>query len=434
VLELENGDLMSGRIDSLSETVLGYTVDVSTGTPLSIPVSRIVSILRSGAETATPSAKLDALEFNEGGIIYGSFISFDGTNIGFDADAIGRMVIPATVIRSIRKAGNEYRDRSSPDTGFEVRTRSGSVIAGKLEPDGADAFTVRGEDALTKLAAKSIAMIHFPSPPVPVAPAPGQAAKARIAISAMLSNGSELNGFEGSMSSGKLSLAFSGGQRVSVPLANVNALHFYEIGSLSKSVLVWGAYGDSEEELPNTIAAITSSLGKTWKIDSVDESELNAAFKAKLGKAGVLLIPEWENWSDEGDEDFDATLKSLLAQFLAKGGKIVVLAPTDDQCSYFATIGIFPFTAVSSGDPEEIAITKDGKRWSSGISGSIGATNATTSYEFEDGPKPTVIASADDYAVAFMSKVSKGSVYVFGPDFYETNDQMTRLLANLISQ
>jgi hypothetical protein len=144
-------------------------------------------------------------------------------------------------------------------------------------------------------------------------------------------------------------------------------------------------------------------------------------------------MPEWENFdSTDISDDLAVKLKPIVAQFLQRGGKIVVLCPSDDFAAFLRDAGVTPYDFSEGEDPETVQFTADGKRWSAGIGAEFQATNRIASYCFGEGPEPTIIASYEDGAVAMISKIGRGRVIVFGADFYESSGDTDRLLANLI--
>jgi hypothetical protein len=314
-----------------------------------------------------------------------------------------------------------------------VTTRAGSLLFGTLAPEGSAALVVSGSDVSSRLAVDAVASMLFPEPQTPAAPY----AKGVVVVSVELANGSVLTGTGAELKGSQLSFLLAGKQSVSVPLLSIAGVSFGETGAFasSRQILLWSAFADLSGggERDNTRKVLSDGLGSAWKIVELESPELSADFKAKLLASRALVIPEPENF-DVDAATAGAELKPVLADYLAKGGTVVILGASGGSLSMYAAAGLVELTEAGSvwGD-EYLAWTAAAPAaYRKGVDAEFPSLNATYLYSVAGATPATSFAEYEGMSAILLRKVGRGRVVVMGFDYYEIKDGASRALVNAV--
>lgn len=431
--EFAGGDVLSGELAGLSATALRLKPSIAPTVTLEVPLAKVAGFARPAAVALPPGSDLDSLVLRDGARLNGRFVGLEGALVRFDAEGVGTVRLPFDLVESIVKSGQPVSGRLGAADRFQVTTRSGSVLFGTLAAEGSATLVVSGVDVSSRLSADAVASILFPEPQTAAAPY----AKGVIVVNVELANGSILSGTGAELKGSQLSFLLAGKQSVSVPLISVARVSFGETGAFasSKQVLLWSAFADLSDggERDNTRTVLAEGLGAAWKIVELEGPEVTADFKAKLLASRTLVIPEPENY-DADTAELGAALKPVLADYLAKGGTVVLLGATGASVSLYAEAGLVELTETGSVWGEEYLswTAAAPTAYRKGVDAEFPSLNATYLYAAADSTPATSFAEYDGMSAILLRKVGRGRVVVMGFDFYEIKDGAALALVNAI--
>lgn len=433
VFEFAGGDVLSGELAGLGATALRLKPSIAPTVTLEVPLAKVTGFGRPSVDSLPPRSDLDSLVLRDGARLNGRFVGIEGAQVRFDAEGVGTVRLPFDLVESIVKSGLSPSGRLGAADRFQVATRSGSVLFGNLTAEGSATLVVSGVDVSSRLSADAVASILFPEPQTAATPY----AKGVIVVNVELANGSILSGTGAELKGSQLSFLLAGKQSVSVPLLSVARVSFGETGAFasSKQVLLWSAFADLSGggERDNTRAVLSEGLGAAWKIVELESREVSADLKAKLLASRALVIPEPENY-DADSVELGAALKPLLADYLAKGGTVVLLGATGGSLSLYAEAGLIELTEAGSvwGDEYLSWTAAAPAAYRKGVDAEFPSLNATYLYAAAAATPATPFAEYDGMSAILLRKVGRGRVVVMGFDYYEIKDGAARALVNAI--
>lgn len=432
--EFANGDRLTGSLLELADGKLRLAPDLVPASPLVVPYAQVVSIGRpaapDGAAPAGPAASApDFLELRSGDVLAGRLLSLSASAVSFETTNMGALNLPASAVALFRRTDSAVSWSEPASAYFSIATKRGARLVGRIESGGADSLMLASDEFTTKVALSGIDYVVFPDPQA-AAPA---AADADPYAFVSLRDGSGLTGKKVVVKADKLAMLLSGTIPVSVPLAAVSSIEAIDspsVVSASRQVLVWGRYGDEGEEVAHTVAALENQLGKGWKVATDMSDDYSGVSKKALGRARALVVAEPENWDYDAADRFREHLKNVVLPYVKAGGNLVVLSPSSEQLGLYEEVGLIGASDDDSDDSATLGFSSEGKRFErlAGVS-SFETANATKFYGSMDGN--VNFADTEDRGTTplFGRKVGRGWVVVFGADFYESNEGMDKVLA-----
>ena len=434
---LANGDQMRARLVGIVDGKLVVDPEVVSGARMQIPIARVGEVLRDGKVAAPKAGGADLLRLTDGSVLQGRFLALEGEWVRFDVEEVCPVKVPRSAAVELVREGRPPVLPAGGSEQFLLATKAGDVILGDVRQDADGTFVIAGGAVSARVAAGSVALLRFPPPKEPVevkSPEPGAdvAAGTPLLCGLALCAGSVLFGAEPGLADGRFSLTLAGGQRVTVPLAGIAEINFVPKGAvmLSRRMLVWGRFSERPDEYTKTMNIVKAQLGTTWQI-AEDFGDIDAAFERELGRAGVLLIPEMESGTASGDHA--NRLGPPVERFLRRGGRIVVLGPTEKDMGFLKAAGIIDLRKTADGEGTAVPFTAAGRRIAKDVGDAFTSTNSTMFYEASADSKAEPFARNERGAPIVGRKAGIGWVIVMGMDYYAWNDQTVKLLVNAIT-
>jgi hypothetical protein len=239
-------------------------------------------------------------------------------------------------------------------------------------------------------------------------------------------------GTDPELSEGRFSLTIEGGQRIAFPVEVVREAVFSETGGLLavRRILSWGTYADRTDEYRKALEIVREKLGRQWEIVE-DFSPFEPTFQRELQRAGVLLIPEMEQGTPTAEQA--KKFRPLAADFLRRGGKIVILGPTNNHVEFMKTADLLDVSAPTTADGATVSLTPEGKRLFRDAGESFITTNSTYFYVINEGIKAIPLAGARSSAPIVGRRVGQGWIIIMGMDYHSHNDQTVKILIDALT-
>lgn len=435
VVSLVNGDRITGTLVGLDERTLRFKPDAAVDAAVDVPLARVDDVGRSvPAEPFEPRG--DRVYPVTGGVIHGELEGIDAQGITIDAHLVGTMKLPLETVAAFVRDGVEQPERTAPARFHEIHDASGSRLVGHVDfaPTG---LAVTAEGLAATVALRQVDVILFPSDQAAAdgenaveIEGEGEADADRL-LTLELANGSEIIGRRPQLEQDRIVVELGGGKRVPVPLEHVSRMSFGSEGGPAggrRRVVFWSTFADTEEEAAHMVEALREGLPRGWQVEADGEFAGIADLAEALGKAGVLVVPEMEEF--EADEAPDTEqIGALLRGFLTRGGTIVVAGLDDSTASYWEATGLFSVTSSDRQDDGSFTFVR-GHPLAAGAGESFEAVNGTSAYETEDEDLVPVARQRDGAAAVLAKRVGRGSIVILGMDYFERSDAIDRVLVN----
>lgn len=428
MVSLANGDRLTGRILALDAERLSFRPDVARDAELDIRLPRLARIERSRSlQPVEPRG--DRVYPLAGGVLHGTLIGVTARSLTIDAHLVGRVQLPLDTIAAFVRDGRDLPHRTAAPELHEVLRRTGEPRIGTAAFTTGGLSIVRDGDA-TAVPLPDVEAVLFPLPePEPANPEP-MAAGCVI----RLLNGGELVGSRPEFDRDLVSVEVAGGGRVAVPLAHLERLSFEapEIGFAGpRRVVFWTTCADTDEEAKHMAEALAEGLPKGWELDAEAEHPQLADLEADLLKAGVLVVPEMEQFAQKKLPDPDR-LGGVLRAFLERGGTVVLAGVGDAPAAYWKAAGLVSVTANHRANNGEFRFAK-GTPLAAGVGDSFAAVNATHEYQTDDEQLEPVAIRDGGGAAVLVKRFGRGSLILLGMDYYASSVAVNRVLVNAVT-
>ncbi|MBU0765569.1 MAG: PKD domain-containing protein [Bacteroidetes bacterium] len=199
----------------------------------------------------------------------------------------------------------------------------------------------------------------------------------------------------------------------------------FGIGSSSQLVEILAlTYGvDMYTEYPNTISAINQYFTdyNLTEINTTNASQLQTALSGK----DIFLVPEQESGSSSVFTGFATVLQTFVNQ-----GGTVIFCGTDNSSCIFNT-GLFTGSFYTYVYYETIYVTDPTHPVTDQVPSGFTAPDATFCYSIGNGDAVTLVAY-NGYDIVTVREVGQGKVILVGFDYYELNQNSSRLIANAV--
>lgn len=218
------------------------------------------------------------------------------------------------------------------------------------------------------------------------------------------------------------------------------ALYIYNTGSgdLVYDMEVYGStsnaapevlaltYGvDLATEYPNTIAAIDQYY-TNYNLSEINTT-IASVFQTALDGKDILLIPEQENGNASVFTDFAPSIQT----FADNGGTVIFCGSNGSYSAAIFNTGLFTGNYVQYTNSATLTLVNPGHELANGVVPPIIASNATNVYNITN-PDAVNIVEYNGYPVVTYRPYGSGKAILVGYDFYETNPNSSRIIANAI--
>ena len=427
VLMLANGDRLTGTLVGLDGGRLSFRPDAAGDVDLAVPWAKIDGLERSVPEDRV-EPRGDRVYPVAGGVIHGELTAIDGRRIALDAHLVGPLELDLERVAAFVRHGVEQPERSAAETLHEVHDATGSRLVGQVafQPT---AVRVSSPGMSAEVALREVTAILFPVARESAADAAGRP----VACTLELMNGGELVGSGPRLEGGRIMVDLGGGRTAAVPLDHVARAGFGGAAAGGgRRVLLWTKCADENEEAAHVAKTLEEGLPVGWKVvtdaTTDDAGELAAALKT----AGVLVVPEMENFdADELPPPED--LGRVLRAFVARGGTVVLTGVTGSTGEYWTRAGLVAITSARRVEDGEKFTLVRGHPLAKGVGDSFTAVNGTHEYATDDEAWQPLAARDGGGAAVLEKKAGRGTIVLLGMDFYEHSAAVDRILLNAVT-
>ena len=200
------------------------------------------------------------------------------------------------------------------------------------------------------------------------------------------------------------------------------------LGDPATEVVAWTAVTDTAQEYPNTLAALNAyyTSYNLTETTTTDPGQLEAVLEGRH----VLLLPEPELSSTAALEAQGEAFADVLHDFVSAGGTVVALCEWANYQGFLRAAGLMDATFVGPlGGTATVALPSH--PLATGLGATAAYADATGVYEVGPGVA-TVVEAGDGTAVVAARQLGAGAVVLIGYDYYEYNDDASRILANAV--
>ena len=429
VVSLANGDRLTGRIVATDDTRLSFRPDVARDGELDIALPQIARVERSKPQDPV-EPRGDRVYPRAGGMLQGTLVRVSPRTLTLDVHLVGQVQLPLAALAMFVREGRELPIRTATSDLHEVFPAAGEPLIGEAAFT-AGGLTVSHQGVKKEIPLHTVEAIAFPvrEPPEP----PDQVSPPGACVLKLL-NGCEFVGTSPQFDRDQITVAMTDVGRVAVPLAHMDRLSFGAHAAAfggPKRVVFWSACADRDEEVRHMADALTAGLPKAWKLDTPGDHPELADLEADLTKAGVLVVPEMEEFNGEKLPEPEK-LGKVVRAFLERGGTVVLAGLGDKPAAYWKSAGLISLTANKRDNEAEFRLLK-GSPLADGVGDSFTSVNATQVYETDD-PQFEAVASRDGGgATVLVKRVGRGTMVLLGMDYFATSDAVNRLLVNAVT-
>lgn len=427
VLSLANGDRLTGALVGLDEARLSFRPDAAGDVDLAVPLAKIDGLERNGSEDRV-APRGDRVYPVSGGVIHGELTAIDGGRIALDAHLVGPLELGLDRVAAFVRHGVEQPARSAAETLHEVHDATGSRLVGQVafQPTG---VRVSSPGMSAEVALREVTAILFPVATESAADAAGRP----VACTLELMNGGAIVGSGPRLEAGRIVVDIGGGRTAAVPLDHLARAGFGGAAAGGgRRVLLWTKCADEEEEAAHVATTLEEGLPGGWKVvtdaTTDDAGELAAALKT----AGVLVVPEMENFDADALPPAEE-LGRVLRAFLARGGTVVLTGVNASTGEYWTRAGLVAITSAKRvEDGAEFTLVR-GHPLAKGVGDSFTTVNGTHEYATDDEALRPLAARDGGGAAVLVKQAGRGAVVLLGMDFFEQSEAVNRILLNAVT-
>ena len=434
VVTLLNGDRLTGRMLSLDAERLQFRPDLARDVEFDIRLPRLTRIEPSRSQQPV-EPRGDRVYPRAGGVIHGTLTGVTARSLKLDAHLVGRVQLPLDTLAAFVKEGRDLPLRTAAPELFEVIVRGAAPRIGMVAFAAGGLTISHGADT-TSVAIPEVEAILFPSPePEPEPELAAREPERPPPCVIRLLNGGEIVGSQPQLDRDLVSIATAGGGRVAVPLAHLERLSFGppEIAFAGpRRVIFWSTCADPDEEVKHMADALAAGLPKGWQLDAEAKHPQLGDLEADLLKAGVLVVPEMEDFNQGQKLPEPRQIGHVLRTFLERGGTVVLAGVGDAPAAYWKTAGLLSLTACPRANKANFQFAKD-TPLAAGVGASFAAVNATHEYLTDDRQLEPVAVRDGGGAAVLVKRFGRGSLVLLGMDYYATSAEVNRVLVNAVT-
>lgn len=420
-----SGDRLQATITALDEDDFHLQAGFLPEQRLVVPRERVTGF--SVVDNAEPNAVGDhRLLLHGGSSLIGSFVGFVGegllVRLRFVSNTLGVLEIPLDSVAELTLAGNMPQPRGEAAT--VIITNEGDLLVGALEILDDGDLVVHGRAMQAQLNVSAIAaVLHQP---------PERMARRGDGVLLRLVGGEVLLAADVRSDANALTIVAEHGEQLHVPLNRVDHLALISGTGVTGvgDVVVWGGYADRDEEYTRALGIVSDGLPAISRVHEMFSRTIDDELVRALGRARVLVIPEWEDqMSDPGV--LGQAFAPHVERFLLAGGRVVVLGADASMCEFLRSAGIVDASYRGRADHEPIALGPGAPPWlATDLVGTITSTNGTNIYRITE--LESEWASVERGTVVVGSQVGRGEVVLLGMDLFQTNPEVNQLVHNAI--
>ena len=468
---------LTGQLLGIEGDSVQFAPALVGGDPIALPLKEIRSVRkasplqrdtkgsgsgiaeRSGEETGeTSTEELSAADatkagqrlitFRAGSSVPGRLLHVTDRGLVLAFGDTGELTVPLPEILSItplQSDGKGFGQLPSPDGRHVARLTTGEVITGNIAPikGDQDRLTISSPILSGEFPLALIESLLFPiDPDSSEAETPTADEGTGRVVVVTFAGGASLTSPQISLDDGTLELEIWQGTPFRIPLKSAESIIFLDKGGLRPNgpILLWGKHTDQGDEFEKLQTALEGSVrGRELIVMAGDED--SADFSAALRRSSAFIWGEWENFDQEAfaaelSGEKGQPLDEQLRDFVQTGGIAIFTGLSGGMSEHFAKLGLGEMQSDGSiGDGSDLELTGVGESLAPFMDGGIKATNSTMMYSAPEGGDWSPLLTQPEkpeYAAIMGRRIGSGWVFLMGMDFYETDENITRLLVELL--
>jgi len=196
-------------------------------------------------------------------------------------------------------------------------------------------------------------------------------------------------------------------------------------------ILAWVLYTDYDQEYRNTLIAISEYCTDYTVTESTTTDP--SVLASELVSKDVFLIPEPEMTDNATWAAIGSAFSSVLGDFVNDGGTVIVCCERDWYQGFLLNAGLMSTTYANGySEGETFTVADQTHPIIDGLGATAASANVTASYSIADAEIHKLIVDSYGYAVVAVRDIGCGHVVINGYDYYEYNDDASRIIANAV--
>lgn len=459
---------LSGELRSIAGNTVEFVPRLGDKTPSSLSLESVLTLRktravqkqdedaekRNGNGNNQGSLKpeddtLRLVTFRSGSCVPGRLKRISTAGLVLAFGDTGELTVPLNEILSITplsSKGTKFNELPPAKGRHVARLTTGEVITGNIAPvkHESDRLTITSPILSGEFPLNLIESILFPVlPPIPLdeTPANEDEDAGRVVI-VSFTGGATLTSPQISLSNGILELEIWKGTPFRIPLNSAENISFVDQSGIRPNgpIFVWGQHSDQADEFTKLQKTLEDAAIARELIVFDGNEGTGDNFNAALRRSTSFIWAEWENFDEAAftaslSGDAGLPLDEQLQAYVRAGGIAIFLGMTGGTIERFSQLGLGEIKSSGSiGDGSDLELAGIGETLASVTDGEIKASNSTMMYPVPDGSdwSPLLVQPGNPENAAIIGRrMGSGWVFLMGMDFYETNDNITRILIEL---
>ncbi|MDA0811124.1 MAG: hypothetical protein O3C21_01860 [Verrucomicrobia bacterium] len=402
----------------------------------------------ASSEKRTDSDKR-LVTFRSGSSIPGRLLRVSTAGLVLAFGESNELTIPLKEILSInplQSDGKRLEALPSADGRHVARLTTGEVITGNIAPvtTDRDRLTISSPILSGEFPLKLIESMLFPTDSDPNAARVenGSTETRGREILIHFSSGASLASPTIRLMEGMVELEIWEGTPFRTSLSSVESITFIDSGTRPNGpIFLWGQHSDKADEFEKLKTTLKGANLSRELIIMDGEKGIGDDFSAALRRSSAFVWAEWEKLDMAAFESSiaggaDQPVGEQLQTYVQNGGIAVFLGLSGTTAEQFARLGLGRIESSGSiGDGSPLELIGVGELLAPFTDGNIKAANSTMMYKVpEGGPWNPLLAKPGSHETAAIAgrPIGSGWVFLMGMDFYETNENVARILTELL--
>ncbi|MGK0188369.1 MAG: hypothetical protein ACI9R3_004163 [Verrucomicrobiales bacterium] len=466
---------MTGELRSIANGQVEFVPLLTAGTPSMLPLDSVVTLRKyrprprsddqieaakkvhnegkggnnNARNSVSEDKNLRLVTFRSGSCVPGKLkrISPRGLILAFgDSEELTVPLHEIASITPLNSKGTKAKELPPAKGRHVARLTTGEVITGNIAPVDSerDRLTISSPILSGEFSLTLIETMLFPIVPRKEAVEPTNKVRKKSGRVAVVSfdGGATLTSPQISLSNGMLELEIWEGTPFRVALDTAESITFLDPSGMRRNgpIFLWGQYSDQADEFEKLKTALENEP-LTRELIILDGNDgAGDDFTSALRRCTAFIWNEWENFDEAA---FAEALSGVRGQpvseqlqtYVSAGGIAIFMGISGGTADHFAQLGLGEIKSDGSiGDGTDLELIGIGDALASVTEGEIKASNSTMMYTAPEGGdwSPLLVQPGSPENAALVGRrIGSGWIFLMGMDFYETNDNITRILIEL---
>ncbi|MEZ5328225.1 MAG: hypothetical protein R3F19_24535 [Verrucomicrobiales bacterium] len=388
--------------------------------------------------------------FRSGSCVPGRLLRISTAGLVLAFGESDELTVPLQEILSInplQSDGKRLEPLPSADGRHVARLTTGEIITGNIAPvtSDRDRLTISSPILSGEFPLKLIESMLFPIDReygVDSAAANTAAPKGREFL-INFSAGASLTSPTIQLKDGTLELEIWKGTPFHTAITSVESITFIDPSGTRPNgpIFVWGQHSDQNDEFQKLQDCLKGANLSRELIIMDGAKGTGEDFSAALERSSAFVWAEWEKMDSAAFESSitgapHQPLGEQLQSYIQNGGIAVFVGLSSSTVDQFARLGLGRIESSGSiGDGSPLELTGIGEMLAPFTAGDVKAANSTMMYKVAEGGAWTPLLTkpgSRETAAIVGRRIGSGWIFLMGMDFYETNDNVTRILTELL--